>query len=153
MDNQDRIKQIINRFPDNQFEISEEGGALVITAHQRDIYDLGEFLKKTLQYDYLQFLTCVDRSSKLQLQYYLYSYSHKGTAILKISMKRLGGKINSVSSIWKTADWHEREVYDLFGVIFKGHPELQRILLESDFQGHPLLKDYSSKNMIRLPKV
>lgn len=153
MNNQDRIKQIINRFPDNQLEIFEEGGSLVIIAPQGSVNEVCEFLKTTLEYDYLQFLTCVDKLYKLQLQYYLYSYRHKGTAILKISIKRLGGKINSVSSVWKTADWYEREVYDLFGVIFKGHPELRRILLEDDFQGYPLLKDYSSKNMIKLPQV
>ncbi|MDO8489588.1 MAG: NADH-quinone oxidoreductase subunit C [Candidatus Omnitrophota bacterium] len=153
MNNQDRIKQITDRFPDNSFEISEQDGSLVIISPLGSVYELCEFLKKTLQYNYLQFLTCVDMSYKLQLQYYLYSYSHKGTAIIKISMKRLGGRINSVSSIWKTADWLEREVYDLFGVTFKGHPGLERILLENDFQGHPLLKDYSNKNMIKLPKV
>ena len=153
MSNQGITKQILGRFPDNQLVISEADGSLVVTFHPENIYDLCEFLKKTLQYDYLQFLTCIDMPDKLQLQYYLYSYSHKGSVILKTDIKRLEGKIKSVSSIWKTADWHEREAYDLFGVIFEGHPDLRRILLEDDFQGHPLLKDYNNKDMIRLPKV
>ena len=130
-----------------QYEIKE------LLTKPEDLYEVCESLKKKDHYDYLQFLTCVDWSDELQLQYYLYSYSHKGTVILKTGIERLGGKIKSVSSIWKTADWHEREAYDLFGVIFDGHPELRRIFLEDDFAGYPLLKDYSSKNMIRLPKV
>ncbi len=153
MDNQNRIKEITNCFTNNQLEMVEQNGALIITAHQNDVYDLCEFLKTKLQYDYLQFITCIDLSGNLQLQYYLYSYSHQGTAILKTTVERLDGKIKTVSSIWKTADWHEREIYDLFGVSFKGHPEMRRILLEDDFQGHPLLKDFSSKNMVKLPKV
>ncbi len=153
MNNQDRIKQVINHFPDNQLVISEEDSLFIITADSGDVYDVCAFLKKTLQYDYLQFLTCVDRLDKLELWYFLYSYSHKGTVVLKTNIERLTGKIKSVSSIWKAADWHEREAYDLFGVIFQGHPGLKRILLEDDFKGHPLLKDYAGKNMIKLPEL
>jgi len=153
MNNQDKIKQITSRFPSNQLEISEQADAVVIIAPKDSLHKVCEFLKNTLQYDYLQFLTAVDKTDNIQLQYYLYSYSHKGTVILKTTVERLGGKVDSVSSIWRTADWLEREVYDLFGVKFKGHPELSRILLENDFQGHPLLKDYSSDKMVKLPKA
>jgi NADH-quinone oxidoreductase subunit C len=153
MNDQDRIKQIIDRFPNSQLVITEQGGSLNITAPQANVFDVAEFLKNTLQYDYLQFLTCVDRSDKLELYYYLYSYTHKGTAVLKTDVPRLGGKVRSVVSLWRTADWHEREAYDLFGVVFEGHPNLKRILLESDFEGHPLLKDFTREGMTRLPKV
>ncbi len=133
--------------------MNDQNNPLVITTAPENILEVCESLKKTRQYDYLQFLTCIDSLDKLELRYYLYSYSHKGTAIVKTDIKRLGGKIKSVSSIWRAADWHEREAHDLFGVIFEGHPDLKRILLEDDFEGHPLLKDYSNKNMIRLPKA
>ena len=151
MENQ--TKQITDRFPNNQLVLTEQDGTVIITAHHDDIYPLCEFLKMTLQYDYLQFLTCIDRPEKMEMHYQLYSYTHQGTTIVKTDLPRSAGKIASVASIWKTADWHEREAFDLFGVIFAGHPALRRILLEDDFPGHPLLKDFSSNNMIRLPKV
>lgn len=153
MDFKDQTKQILDHFPIDRPAISEQAGELSISANKNDIFEICTFLKQKLHYDYLQFLTCIDRSDKLEMRYYLYSYAHKGTAIIKTDIERLGGKIRSVSSVWKTADWHEREAYDLFGVIFDGHPDLKRILLEDDFEGHPLLKDFSNKNLIRLPKV
>ena len=153
MSNQDKIQQLISHFSDSQLAITEQDGSVIIVSASEKIFDVCAFLKATLQYDYLQFLTCVDRSDKLELQYYLYSYGHQETAILKTNVGRLSGRIKSVSSIWKTADWHEREAYDLFGVVFEGHPDLRRILLEKDFEGHPLLKDYSSRKMVKLPKA
>jgi NADH-quinone oxidoreductase subunit C len=61
---------------------------------------------------------------------------------LKVRVSEDDPKIHTVSHIWRTADWHERETYDLFGVIFENHPDLRRILLPSDFDGHALRKDY-----------
>lgn len=91
----------------------------------------------------------VDWQPHLELVYHLSSVAKKHTLVLKVHLPRWQddepGKlpeISSVSSLWKTAIWHEREVYDLSGVYFVGHPGLYRILLPEDWQGHPLRKDY-----------
>jgi NADH-quinone oxidoreductase subunit C len=85
----------------------------------------------------------------LEVVYHLSSFVHKHRFVLKLLLPRWKGdkpgelpEVPSVTSLWRTADWHEREVYDLCGVRFSGHPELTRILLADDWVGHPLRKDY-----------
>jgi NADH-quinone oxidoreductase subunit C len=85
----------------------------------------------------------------LEVVYHLSSFVHKHRIVLKLLLPRWKGdkpgelpEVPSVTSLWRTADWHEREVYDLCGVWFTGHPELTRILLSDDWVGHPLRKDY-----------
>jgi NADH-quinone oxidoreductase subunit C len=85
----------------------------------------------------------------LEVVYHLSSFAHKHRFVLKVLLPRWkDGKpgelpeVPSVTGLWRTADWHEREVYDLCGVYFTGHPELTRILLADDWVGHPLRKDY-----------
>jgi NADH-quinone oxidoreductase subunit C len=85
----------------------------------------------------------------LEVVYHLSSFAHKHRFVLKVLLPRWKGdkpgelpEVPSVTSLWRTADWHEREVYDLCGVWFAGHPDLTRILLADDWQGHPLRKDY-----------
>jgi len=85
----------------------------------------------------------------LEVVYHLQSFTHKHRFVLKLILPRWKDnkpgelpEVPSVTSLWRTADWHEREVYDLSGVWFTGHPELHRILLSEDWTGHPLRKDY-----------
>lgn len=85
----------------------------------------------------------------LEVVYHLSSFTHRHRLVLKIMLPRWKGdkpgdlpEVPSVTSIWSAADWHEREVYDLSGVWFTGHPDLRRILLSEDWVGHPLRKDY-----------
>lgn len=85
----------------------------------------------------------------LEVVYHLYSYTHKHWLVVKVKLPRWqGGKpgeipeLESVSSVWPIADWHERECFDLVGVNFRGHPNLKRILCPEDWTGHPLRKDY-----------
>ena len=79
---------------------------------------------------------------ELRLFYHLYSYSQSHRVVIESSVPIGNPKIDSVVSIWKGADWQEREVYDLLGVEFIGHPDLRRIMLPEDWEGHPLRKDY-----------
>jgi NADH-quinone oxidoreductase subunit C len=87
--------------------------------------------------------------SHFEVVYHLSSFTHRHRFVLKIVLPRWKDnkpgeipEVPSVASIWRTADWHEREVYDLSGVRFMGHPDLRRILLSEDWVGHPLRKDY-----------
>jgi len=85
----------------------------------------------------------------LEVVYHLQSFQHRHRFVVKVVLPRWKDnqpgqlpEVPSVTGLWKSADWHEREVYDLVGVAFPGHPELTRILLAEDWEGHPLRKDY-----------
>lgn len=107
------------------------------------------FLKtdKNLYFDFLNCITSVDNGleiNTIDVWYHLTSIVFEHSFILKVTLPRSteGEHIPSVSHIWKTADWHEREAYDLTGVHFDGHSDLRRILLPADWEGFPLRKDY-----------
>jgi len=95
-------------------------------------------------FDYLSDLTCVhwpdNREAPFEVVYNLYSISKNERVRLKVATN--GEGVESVTSVWPSAEWPEREVYDLFGVVFRNHPDLRRILLPPDWEGHPLRKDY-----------
>ena len=83
-----------------------------------------------------------EEDPRYEINYHLFSTKHYGRLRLKVLVSEDEPKVASVTSVWKTANWHERETFDMFGVVFEGHPDLRRILLPSDFDGHALRKDY-----------
>jgi len=96
-------------------------------------------------FDQLSCLTALDNGAEagtMEIIYNLYSIPHDLHLMLKVELTRESPSIDSVSHIWKTADWHEREAFDLFGISFNNHPDLRRILLPADWEGFPLRKDY-----------
>jgi NADH-quinone oxidoreductase subunit C len=95
-------------------------------------------------FDYLLFATAVDRPAdgRFELLYVITRYDDGRQLALVADVPRETPRIDSVAGIWPGADWHERETYDMFGVVFDGHPFLRRILLDEDWPGHPLRKDY-----------
>lgn len=95
-----------------------------------------------LRFDFLCCLTGVDYPEHMEVVYNLYSMELDQYLCIKVKMPRSNPKVISVQPNWKTADWHEREAYDLLGIEFAGHPNLTRILLDEDWVGHPLRKDY-----------
>jgi len=104
-----------------------------------------------LEADYLFCVTCVDWKTHLTMVYHLTSTVHRHTLVVKAKLDRNDPEIVTVSDIWRTAEFHEREAYDLFGVKFKDHPDLRRLFMTDDWKGWPLRKDYEdSVNMIKL---
>ena len=97
-----------------------------------------------LKFEVLSDLTALDwpKEEKIQVVYHLFSYSQNQQIVLKVDLPRDNPRIATVEGVWKVANWFEREVYDLFGVIFEGHSDLRRIMLPDDWQGYPLRKDY-----------
>jgi NADH-quinone oxidoreductase subunit C len=96
-----------------------------------------------LAFDTLMCLSGVDTKEKLQVVYHLYSIARRHRVVLKVETPREGEpSVPTVSHLWGTADFHEREAYDMFGFRFEGHPDLRRILCPDDWQGYPLRKDY-----------
>jgi NADH-quinone oxidoreductase subunit C len=95
------------------------------------------------QFDYMMCLSGVDyNNGMLGIVYHLFSMAHKHKIVLKAICTKENPHVQSVASVWGTANWHEREVFDMYGVIIDEHPDLRRILMPYDWEGHPLRKDY-----------
>lgn len=95
-----------------------------------------------LAFDYCMCISGVDTGKTLLSVYHLYSMALLHRCSLKAEVSRENPHLPSVASVWRAADWHEREAFDLFGIVYDGHPDLRRILLPDDWEGHPLRKDY-----------
>ncbi len=112
--------------------------------------DLALFLRDDpdLGFDFLNNLSGVDygtESQNLGITYHLSSLIHEHHLVLKVKLDRKKPQpVPSLAAIWRTADWHEREAFDLVGIPFKNHPDLRRILMPADWEGHPLRKDYQA---------
>ena len=107
-----------------------------------------------LAMDSLQCLSAVDyvepaEQARIEVLYHLYSFEHGHKIALRVKLPRDHATCPSVAAVWPAANWHEREAYDLMGVVFKGHPDLTRILLPHDWEGHPLRKDYQPPDEYR----
>jgi len=101
-------------------------------------------LRNTLGFDLLAEITAVDylpREPRYDVVYHLVSIANRQRLRLKVRVAA-GGTIPTVQGLWPSAGWPEREVWDLFGIVFEGHPDLRRILMPDDWEGHPLRKDY-----------
>ncbi len=113
----------------------------------KEIFEICQFLNTSdrTYFDYLSSLSGVDYgvdSGEMAVVYHLYSIPNDFQLTLRVKLARDMPTVPSVSDIWRSADWHEREAYDLFGIIFENHPDQRRILLPADWEGHPLRKDY-----------
>jgi NADH-quinone oxidoreductase subunit C len=97
-----------------------------------------------LDFHVLSDLTAIDwpKDERIQIVYHLFSYIYNHQIVLKVDLARENPRIATVEGVWKVANWFEREIYDLFGVIFDGHSDLRRIMLPEDWTGYPLRKDY-----------
>lgn len=104
-----------------------------------------------LDMDYLFCLTGVDWKTHFSVVYHLVSTTHRHTLVIKLKLDRDDPYVDTVSDIWRTAEFHEREAYDLLGIRFVGHPDLRRLFMTDDWKGWPLRKDYEDPvNMIKL---
>ncbi|MBO8159486.1 MAG: NADH-quinone oxidoreductase subunit C [Thermosyntropha sp.] len=103
-----------------------------------------EFLKKEFGFNYLANLCGVDYGEKFTMVYHVCRIPENLKVCVKADIPRDNPEIDSLTCLWPAADFQEREVYDLMGIVFKGHPDLKRILLPEDFEGHPLRKDYKA---------
>jgi NADH-quinone oxidoreductase subunit C len=119
---------------------------VTIVVPRESIVDVCRALKTKHDFDMLADLCGADRGPEEELRfdvnYHLFSTKHYNRLRLKVLLSEDDPHVPTVVTVWKTANWHERETFDMFGVIFDGHPDLRRILLPSDFDGHALRKDY-----------
>jgi NADH-quinone oxidoreductase subunit C len=133
----------------------EEGGEwLNINIELKDWLSLATQLRKdeSLFFNYLFCLTCIDWKTHLTMVYHLSSTKYRHNIVIKSKLDRNNPEIETVAQIWRTADFHEREVYELFGVNFLNHPDLRLLILPDGWEGkNPLRKDFEDPiNMIKL---
>ena len=144
------IKKVIEdlkvKFKEDITEFSNQFGDDVIRVKRESLLDIVKFLKKTPHnFAMLVDLTCVDymgEDQRFEMVYLLYSIPNKNRLRIKIKLHENDLKIDSLASLWGNANWLEREVFDMFGVHFNGHPDLRRLFMYDGFEGYPLRKDY-----------
>ncbi len=138
---------ISEKFPGALIRAELIRGDSIITIDKSFLLDIMEFLKEGLSFEMLIDVIGVDyypRSPRFEVVYQLYSVSKNERLRVKLRVED-GEEVDSVTSIWPSANFPEREVYDMFGIRFKGHPYLKRILLWDGFEGHPLRKDFPTE--------
>ncbi len=115
-----------------------------IEAGRDDVLWIARLLRDdpSLSFDFLSCVSAVDYEGYYEVVYHLHSLTKPASIRMKVRLEGGLPSVPSVTAIWPTANWHEREAYDLFGVTFEGHPNLERIMMEEDFEGHPMRKSY-----------
>ena len=139
------------KFPEAVVSTAEFRGQASVTLNKDALLEVCNYLYSTpeMGFNYLRDLTAVDylgkRDVRFEVVYHLYSINHKSMLRLNVPVEESDCTVDSLCSIWEVANWHERECFDLFGVKFNGHPDMRRILMPDDWEGHPLRKDYPVK--------
>ncbi|NSW81695.1 MAG: NADH-quinone oxidoreductase subunit C [Syntrophothermus sp.] len=138
------VEDISQVFGD-QVLIEEGAGFTVIRVICPQVLSFMRRLKEIHGFNYLANLTAVDYRDRFELVYHVYAVPENRGLVVKTSVSREEPVVPSVVSVWPAADWQEREVFDLLGISFEGHPNLRRILLPEGFEGHPLRKDFPAE--------
>ncbi len=142
------LKKLKETFSNSIIETHSFRGDDTALVKRVDILDICRFLKEDpgLSYNFLMDLTAVDylgkKDMRFEVVYHFYSLKNKQRVRIKVPLSESDPTIDSISSLWAVANWFERECWDLYGIKFRGHPDLRRILLYEEFEGHPLRKDY-----------
>ena len=148
------------QFPELDLEISEFRDEHTVTVPANSIVEVCKYLKTDPE---LEFIMCMDitaidwsrRKDRFTVVYNIFSFKNSSRLRLKANIEETESKIDTVSSVWESANWHERETFDMYGIEFNGHPDLRRMYLPEDFEYHPLRKDFPLMGIpgsIPLPK-
>jgi NADH-quinone oxidoreductase subunit C len=142
--------------PDMQVDEKSTPKAIILQANKlkQVCYEL--HTNPAVYFDMLSCITGIDngpQAGTIEVIYTLYSIPYNHHLMLKVVLSRESAEIESVSNIWRSGNWLEREVFDMFGITFTGHPDLRRILMPADWEGFPLRKDYSHQEYYRSVKV
>ncbi len=135
---------LVDRFGVKILEVKADGLLPWSVVEPSEIAAVCRFMRDDdrLKMDHLECLSGVDYKDRVEVVYVLYSMQHRHRYALKCRLPREAPRLPTVEPVWGVANWHEREAYDLVGVVFEGHSDLRRILLPDDWEGHPLRKDY-----------
>jgi len=153
-ENNRAVIKLREKFASSILEVKEFRGEVTVIVRKEDIVALCKFLKEELRYNLLTDVTAVDylgKDPRFMVVYNLYSIPNKDRLRIKAPVTEGECTIDTVCGVWTTANWLEREAYDLMGIIFKNHPDLRRIMMTDDWVGHPLRKDYPLQGPDREP--
>ena len=124
---------------------TEFRGDTTYAIQESDLRDIAKFCRDDLSFDYLLDITSIDNfgeEPRFEIVYHLYSMPHGAHLRLRLTISEEAAALDTISDIWPTADWHEREIYDMMGIKFEGHPDLRRILMWDGYPFFPLRKDF-----------
>lgn len=146
MDHTTLINRLREACPEAIISAGEAQGDVFFTIRREELVTVARCLRDDpeLRYVFLENLCGVDylgREPRFEVVYHLLSFANRHHVCLKVGVPEDDPTVPSLTGLWPTANWHEREAYDMFGITFTGHPSLQRILLPDDWEGHPLRKD------------
>jgi NADH/F420H2 dehydrogenase subunit C len=130
-----------------------KGDYLALDIERENLVAVCRFLRDQLGFDLLSCISGVDMLDHLESVYHVRSTTRNQLLQIKVRLDNEKPEVDSVVSVWPTANWLERETYDLFGIRFAGHPDLRRMLLDDDFEGHPLLKSFHQVPMTAKPRA
>ncbi len=146
MEIQKVIDDLKKQFPEKIKDISVQFGDEIVSIEKDSLIEIAKFLKnKPYDFAMLLDLTCVDYfkdDSRFEMVYHFFSLSGNLRLRVKTRLSEKSLSIDSLTSLWKNANWLEREVFDMFGIDFLNHPDLRRLFMYDEFEGHPLRKDY-----------
>jgi NADH-quinone oxidoreductase subunit C len=148
------VAKLKQEFPAAILNTVEHRGEITVTVDKKDIVAVCTYLRDSAGYNFLCDLCGVDylgSEPRFMVVYNLYNIDAKARLRLKAAVAEDDCCIDTVSGVWSTANWHERECWDMFGIRFAGHPDLRRILMPADWKGHPLRKDYPLQGPDREP--
>lgn len=148
------IQKVIEKFRDSVIDSHDFRGDETIIITREDMLKVFQYLRDELGFEFLMDITAVDyleREPRFEVVYHLYSFKNNYRLRVKIRVSESDPVVDSLMPLWSGANWFEREVYDMFGIKFRGHPDLRRILMYDEFQGHPLRKDYPLRK--RQPRI
>jgi NADH-quinone oxidoreductase subunit C len=152
------IESINKSLPGIIKETNQEDSPVSIKVDAKDIRKICQYLRdqEDFYFDQCSCVTGIDNGPEvgsMEIVYNLYSIVYDHHLMIKLELDRSNPQVDTISDIWKTADWLERETYDLLGIDFKDHPDQRRILLPKDWEGHPLRKDYKLQEYYHGVKV
>lgn len=141
----ERIKEL---FPEDVYEIKVFRGQVSVTVGSERVKEILQWLKENQGFNHLQDLCGVDylpEKPRFEVVYNLFSIPRQLHIRVRAKVGEESPEVDSVTDLWVGANWHERECFDMFGIRFRGHPELRRILMPEDWDGYPLRKDYPTR--------
>jgi NADH-quinone oxidoreductase subunit C len=145
MDESPTLKAIKEHLGDEILNTHSQFGQDTVVVSETALLKLGEYLKGDLGFEVLMDVTAVDHwksRPRFEVVYHFLSLKKVERLRVKVPVDEPDPEVSSLVDLWPSADWYEREVFDMFGVNFRGHPNLKRILMYPEFEGHPLRKDY-----------
>lgn len=146
------LDRLLEKFADDVIESHAQHGDETAIVKTERLHDIMQFLRddEAMSFEMLTDVTGVDllglREPRFEVVYHLYSLSKGHRLRIKVGLEEESPNVGSVVDLWKSAYWMEREAYDLYGIIFDNHPDLRRVLLYPQFEGHPLRKDYEMEH-------